>query len=277
MTLACVATGTRVLGTEVFSLSGGERTTFVLSDLHVQDGGGRVVDGLDRVLARAIAVRGRVLVLGDLFDTYVTPRQIRTGIWRAVAERVRAAVDQGVEVAVLHGNRDFLLGAEWERATGSVLVRGGMRTQLAGVDTLLVHGDELCQDDLPYQRAKRWLRSPFVRGLARVLPVAVAERVARRARQRSKTVIAHGDQGRFLPTPEALDAAFAVGVEALVFGHVHRRSAGAHGRGKYFVLPAFDEGAVHLEAGAELRFTTADGAPVANPAPPLPARDRRPS
>lgn len=275
MTLACRPTGQRVLGTEVFALSGGERATFVLSDLHVPDGGGRVVDALDRVLQRAVAVRGRVLVLGDLFDSYVTQRQIGTGVWRAVAERIRAAVDRGVEVALLHGNRDFLLGAEWERATGSVLVRGGMRTELAGADTLLVHGDELCQDDLPYQRAKRWLRSAAVRGLSRVLPVSLALRVARRARQRSRQVIAQGDQGRFLPTPEALDAVFALGVQALVFGHVHRRSAGAHGGGNYFVLPAFDEGAVHLEAAPVLRFTTADGTPVEAPAPPLPLRGRR--
>ena len=59
-------------------------------------------------------------------------------------------------------------------ASGAELVAGRYRCERGGADTLLVHGDELCQNDLPYQRAKRWLRHPLTRWVARRLPVALA-------------------------------------------------------------------------------------------------------
>ena len=270
MSLRVEATGVTALGTEVFDLDGGERETFLLSDLHVPHGGSPVVQWLADLLQRAQRARGRVLVLGDLFDSYVTPRQLRSDVCKDVASMFADAARGGAELALLHGNRDFLLGREWEDATGCAVVRGGMRTQLAGLRALLLHGDELCVRDLPYQRAKRWLRTPFVRSLARSLPLSFAESLAQRARQKSKMVIQSGDQSRFLPTRDAIAAALRADVDLVVFGHIHRRSQGTLGAGGYRVLPAFDEGGVSLHAADALRFVDRHGAPVAEPAPALP-------
>lgn len=261
MSLRVVDSGERVLGTRVFDVDGGELPTWVLSDLHVPKDGGAVVDWLAAVLASAARAPSRVLVLGDLFDSYVSPRQLHVGIWRDVAQSFRAAVQAGARIAVLHGNRDFLLGAEWERATGAVVVPGGIRTVLAGRRTLLLHGDELCVNDLPYQRAKRWLRRSWVRALARRLPLRTALWVAARARAKSLRVIAGGDQARFLPTRAAIEAALAVGVERVVFGHIHRLAQGMVAGGDYVVLPAFDRAGEALApaaaAAAGLRVATA--------------------
>jgi UDP-2,3-diacylglucosamine hydrolase len=154
-----------------------------------------------------------------------------------------------VSVTVLHGNRDFLLGSEFERATGARVVAGGLRCTLAGRPALLLHGDELCTNDLPYQRAKRWLRHPLTRALARALPLPVALRVAARARARSQRVISRGDQDRFDPTETAVAAALvAAGGGLLVFGHIHRPSRGQRPDGQYCVLPAFDREFVLLAA-----------------------------
>ncbi len=252
-----------VLGTRIFDLDGGERPTVVVSDLHVPADGGQVFAWLGTLLASAGRERARVLVLGDLFDSYVSPAQLQVGIWREIAARFAAATAQGAQIAVLHGNRDFLLGDEWTRATGAVVVPGGLRTVLAGRRTLLLHGDELCQNDLPYQRAKRWLRRPWVRGLARRLPLRTALWVAERARRRSMQVIRSGDQSRFLPTRAAIATALACDVEHLVFGHIHRLALGTFGTGEYRVLPAFDRDGVRLQVGAEVAFVDARGAAVA--------------
>lgn len=217
---------TDVLGTTVHT-GPAAASAFLISDLHVPQGGGAVVDGLAGALHAALRGRSALFVLGDLFDSYVSRAQIRTGVWRDVAARCRKAAQDGLRIVVLPGNRDFLLGPEFVRASGAELVAGGYRATLGGVDTLLLHGDELCQNDLPYQRAKRWLRAPAVRWLGRRLPLGVALAVAERARRRSRAVIAGGDQGRFLPSEQAVRAAFATGVARLAFGHVHRH---AHGR-----------------------------------------------
>ncbi len=259
MTLRVLATGLDALGTKVFEVDGGERETFVLSDLHVPHGGGPVVHWLAEVLRRAASNRARVLVLGDLFDSYVTPKQLRIGVHRETAMLFADACRGGADVALLHGNRDFLLGDEWTKATGCAVVGGGMRTVLCGQRALLLHGDELCVRDEPYQRAKRWLRKPWLKALARGLPVSIANRLAERARKTSRKVVQSGDPARFLPTEAALNAALAVGVEMLVFGHIHRLAMGLVAGGAYRVLPAFDEQGVHLHAGGRLRFLSPDG------------------
>lgn len=266
----------RVLGTAIED-GGSHAAAVLISDLHVAAGGGAVVDGLHVALAVARERRASLFVLGDLFDSYVSRHQVRTGVWRDVATAFAAATAAGVPITLLHGNRDFLMRSEFAAASGARVVGGGLRVRLGGIDTLLLHGDELCQNDLPYQRAKRWLRSPVLGFVARQLPLRLALHLAERARQKSRTVIATGDQQRFLPTAAALDAAFATGVVRLVFGHIHRFRHGIHRdaeRGpEYWVLPAFDEAATGLVVGGDgvsaVRFV-GPGArcePVAPPAP----------
>ena len=254
----------RVLGTAVEELPADDRPALLVSDLHVAAGGGEVVENLRGVLAAAQRIGARVFVLGDLFDSYVCAAQIRTGIWRDVAADFKAAVDAGVEIRVLHGNRDFLLGPEFEAASGARLSAGGLRVRLAGADTLLLHGDELCVNDLPYQRAKRWLRHPVTRWVARHLPLRLALAAAERARARSAKVIAGGDPARFLPTRGALRAAFGTGASQLVFGHIHRHSSGPFGAARYHVVPAFDATGTGLMVAhgvfSVVRFAASGGA-----------------
>ncbi|MEY4672494.1 MAG: UDP-2,3-diacylglucosamine hydrolase [Planctomycetota bacterium] len=239
------------LETEFSDAAGDERDLhYLVSDLHVPVGGGTVLRRLESLLTavREGGTRARLFVLGDLFDFYVSPAQIRVDVWRRVADGLAGVVRAGVLVHVLVGNRDFLLGPEFEQVSGARLVPGGLTCSLAGHRALLVHGDELCTRDEPYQRAKRWLRHPATRFLARQLPLRAALWAARRARRQSASVIAMGDQTRFDPTAEAVDRAVGrAGAELLVFGHIHRPAAGVRGSLSYRVLPAFDEDGVHLQ------------------------------
>lgn len=263
---------TAVLGTAVIAGADVARAVLI-SDLHLAVGGG-ALDGFDAALAYTEQRGATLFVLGDLFDSYVSKAQVRVGIWRDVAVRLAAATARGLPVVLLVGNRDFLLGDEFAFASGVRLVHGGYRARLGGLDTLLLHGDELCQNDLPYQRARRWLRSAPVRLLARRLPLRLAERLAERARQRSRAVVRSGDQSRFLPSGRAVARAFETGVERLVFGHIHRHATGSFGDdgARYHVLPAFDEQSIGLcfEAGEVTPHRFAGPGPVVPVAAPPP-------
>ena len=256
----------RLLGTRLYAAADDDRSqSFLVSDLHLPADGGAPLQALQRLLAAASAsgAQARLLVLGDLFDSYVGPAQLRVGVWREVAAALAQTAAAGVSLTLLHGNRDFLLAGEFTAAARCRVVAGGLRCQLAGRRALLLHGDELCQRDLPYQRAKRWLRHPLTRFVARRLPLQVALRAAERARRQSRQVIRSGDQSRFDPTAVAMTAAFATGAELLVFGHIHRPARGRFGAGEYCILPAFDASGVFLRAsGAALSFERAfaDGA-----------------
>lgn len=267
-------TAPQVLGTTVTALPPCDGPAFLISDLHVPADGGRALANLDLALAAARREQARLFVLGDLFDSYVSRAQARVGVWRDVAARFAALAADGVAVDLLRGNRDFLLGPEFVAASRAALHPGGIRLVLGGVETLMLHGDELCQNDLPYQRAKRWLRSGVTRAIARRLPLRLALAAAARARRRSAAVIASGDQSRFLPTRSAIAAAFAAGVERLVFGHIHRHATGPFGDddARYWVLPAFDgEAAVGFRSDATgfgpVRFTADATAAIDEPEP----------
>ena len=262
-----------VLGTQVRDGAAAERAV-IISDLHVQDVRDRACASLSLAVDYAHENADALFVLGDLFDSYVSSAQVRVGVWRYVAEGFAAAAARGLRVVMLVGNRDFLLGREFVAASGVELVHGGYRASIGGVDTLLLHGDELCQNDLPYQRAKRWLRHPWTRGVARRLPLSLARRAAARARQKSSRVVRSGDQTRFLPSQRAVEAAFASGAQRLIFGHIHRHAAGGFGDAEYRVLPAFDERPVGLDVGpgrcVPICFAAADSAAPVEPPQPCP-------
>jgi hypothetical protein len=63
-------------------------------------------------------------------------------------------------------------------------------------------------------------------------------------------VIHSGDQTRFLPSERAMATAFGVGMQRLIFGHIHRHARGPFLQGVYHVLPAFDVEGVGLVVGA---------------------------
>ena len=102
----------------------------------------------------------RLFVLGDLFDFYweePTPKQ----------EPVVAALERFKgELVILPGNHDFALG----RRLGRFAVPS-WRGELAGVDTLLVHGDE-ADRSLGYRALKAVVRSPGVRAAGRLTGAA---------------------------------------------------------------------------------------------------------
>ena len=271
---------TDVLGTPVEVAADDDRArTLLVSDLHVPMQGGRVLEDLRRLLAEARREAGatRLLVLGDLLEYLVGPRQLAVGAYRDVVAALRAAAEAGVSITVLRGNRDFMMDGEFARAAGVRLARGGVLLELGGRRCVAVHGDELCVRDLPYQRSKRILRSRVVRGLLRHVPLSVALWLARRVRRASERSVRRGDPSRFLPPETAVREALAA-ADLVVFGHIHRPGRGLiPGAGEYCVLPAFDETGVFLEQrGRRLRYRSLDGGvledypPHAFPADPDP-------
>lgn len=89
-------------------------------------------------------------ILGDLFDTWVGDDD-NTPPNRTIKAALRKLADSGTEIFLLQGNRDFLLGQDFCRETGTKLLDECTVIEIAGQRILLTHGDLLCSDDLPYQ------------------------------------------------------------------------------------------------------------------------------
>ena len=211
-----------------------------IADLHLD---AARADSVARFTGFLAAIRGApaLLVLGDLFDVWVGPAEERLPGARLVLEALAAFARDGASVHVVPGNRDFLLDAGFERASGARLHPEGFVALAGGARVLCVHGDTLCTRDAGYLRLRRVLRSAPVRALGPRLPLWLSSAIARRMRRASVSVIA-----KKLPDEKSLQRAAAEllarhhSASTVLCGHAHAfRDEPLASGARWIVLDAF--------------------------------------
>lgn len=192
-----------------------------LADLHLAPGDGLTrlfVDYLDGPAREADAV----YILGDLFNVWLGDDLSLPDHPDAIAA-IRRATDDALPVYVMRGNRDFLLGPAFEKATGATLIADPTVIDLDGVRTVLSHGDRYCTDDRGYQLYRRLVNSATAQRVYYGLPQHWRQRIADHLRGRSRT---HTPRKR----PEITDVTYdTVDRETrrmralrVIHGHTHR-------------------------------------------------------
>lgn len=226
-----------------------------LSDLHLAPAAPRTAAAF-LAWARGPALEASaVYVLGDLFDSWVGDEQIEDPFCRSIVAALRTITASGVPIGVVHGNRDFLLGARFAGAAGATLLPERSVVDAGGVRTLILHGDELCTGDADYQRYRAWIRDPAHQRRLLGLPWPVRRAIAAWLRRKSRMATRRKPDAILDVDPTAVAAAFrAYGVGRMIHGHTHRPASHQHtvdGRTcEREVLPDWHERAVWLEATA---------------------------
>ena len=161
-------------------------------------------------------------ILGDLFEYWIGDDPADATA-RSVLEALAAAAAGGVQVAFMHGNRDFMLGETAARRGGFSLLTDPTVIDLFGRRALLMHGDTLCTDDKAYQRYRRVIRAAPILALLRRLPLALRHRIARSIRAKSETEKQRKSMVLMDVNANAVEQAFTVhGVDLMIHGHTHR-------------------------------------------------------
>ena len=132
-----------------------------LSDLHLSS----TTTGVHRLFLDYLNGPARsaekVFILGDLFDAWPGDDSIddpETPINRCIIDALRELTRSGVDLCVMHGNRDFLLGDAFAHQTGAMPLPDPYLLALRDGYFVLSHGDMLCTDDTDYQRLRAQLR-----------------------------------------------------------------------------------------------------------------------
>ena len=196
--------------------------TLFISDLHLDETRPQIVDLFTRFLANEARAADALYILGDLFESWIGDDDDAPLAMR-VAHALRSLRDGGVPVYLMHGNRDFLLGAEYAKRAGIELLADPTIVELEGERTLLMHGDTLCTDDVEYQKFRGLVRNPAWQ--QQFLAKSLAERRAFAAQARGESskqtamkaaAIMDVNQGAVESSMRAHD------VRRLIHGHTHR-------------------------------------------------------
>ena len=197
-------------------------TVLFISDLHLTAGDWkttrRFVDFID---GPARAAR-ELYILGDLFEAWIGDDEDDPRI-APIIEALRNLTSAGVPCALMHGNRDFLLGQQFCESTGCRLLGDYERVTLFGQPVLLTHGDLLCTDDTRYLTLRAELRSPEWQREFLGKPLDERRQIASDLRQLSATEIAAKSDAIMDVNQAAVERTMReFDVTLLLHGHTHR-------------------------------------------------------
>jgi len=85
----------------------------------------------------------------------------------------------------MDGNRDFLIGADFEKQSGAKLINEPYVLSHHDKKYVLIHGDSLCTDDVNYQKLKKVLRNPITTFIFTHLPKQLRLRFVGKLRKKS--------------------------------------------------------------------------------------------
>jgi UDP-2,3-diacylglucosamine hydrolase len=196
--------------------------TLFISDLHLHESRPEAIDCFADFLGRASARQARLYILGDLFESWIGDDDPDPA-YRRVITGLAGFVAAGGRLAVMRGNRDFLLGARFAGETGATLLPDEQVELLDGERVLLMHGDLLCTDDVAYQAFRRRIRNPSVERALLMLPVAARRAIARALRRGSQRAQASAPETIMDVNEETVRAYMKKhAVRTLIHGHTHR-------------------------------------------------------
>ena len=224
------------------------------ADLHLA-GGPEPRERLRRLLALSRAEDASLYLLGDVFHYWLGRRHLARPEVRREVEILRGASAVGPPIAIVPGNRDYLLDDSFTRATGVRIAPAAIAVACAGLRLHLSHGDLFGLADVRYLRMRRALRSAPVRFLARSLPTPVIAAIAGGLRRHSERVVPRKSAETLAPDRAAVAAILAGGFDAVVCGHFHdrreERLPAAEGGGLFRVLEPFEVRGYALSLGPE--------------------------
>lgn len=210
------------------------------SDLHLQAERPDITEAFCYFLREIAPSAQELYLLGDIFEVWIGD-DFPDPVLDRICPLLSALSASGTTIYLQHGNRDFLLGKRGADTLSAKLLPTEHLISLPEGKVLLMHGDELCTDDIAYQQLRRQLRDPNWQKEFLSKPFEERIEIAKQMREGSK-------QANSMKTEVIMDVSSAAvasamnaqQVELLIHGHTHRPKIHlnqiAEGIGKRIVL-----------------------------------------
>ncbi|WP_299944844.1 UDP-2,3-diacylglucosamine diphosphatase [uncultured Microbulbifer sp.] len=230
-------------------------STYLISDLHLDEGRPKITRAFFDFLRGPAAGAEALYILGDFFEAWIGDDDDAPLVDEVVRELSRYS-SNGVEVYLMHGNRDFLLGVDFAQRAGAILLQDPTTLSLAGHRALLMHGDSLCTRDEEYMTFRRQARDPNWQQALLARSLEERRTIAAQIRAVSKTMNSRKAVDIMDVTPEEVERVMRkYRVDILIHGHTHRPGRHVHILGskavERIVLGDWDKSGWCLKAGKD--------------------------
>jgi UDP-2,3-diacylglucosamine hydrolase len=223
-------------------------TARFISDLHLRAERPDLTGRFAAFLADTAAANiDALFILGDLFEYWIGDDDLADPFNAQVCKLLRDLADRGTRIYFIAGNRDFLIGGTFAATAGMRLLSDVETVGAGGTATLLMHGDTVCTDDLPYQEFRRMVRAKAWQESFLARPLTERRAEVENLRRRSAEAMQGKTAAIMDANADAICAALAAhGCIRLIHGHTHRpgheQISLASGSAERWVLSDWDTG-----------------------------------
>lgn len=193
-----------------------------ISDLHLEPKRPNVTAAVQEFLATKGQECEKLFLLGDIFELWLGDDD-SSELSLAIAAALRKLTRDGVQVFIMRGNRDFLLGDVYANECGAELLGDTyhLETSLGAIQ--LLHGDTLCTDDHDYQEFRTLTREIGWQTSFLNQPLEERRAFAETARSKSKAATAEKSDLIMDVNNDAVLRIFEdSGSDIIIHGHTHR-------------------------------------------------------
>jgi UDP-2,3-diacylglucosamine hydrolase len=195
--------------------------TYFISDLHLE----RIEASITNIFTEFLDDLNQndsLYILGDLFESWIGDDNV-TELSQYISDRLLSLSERNISVAIMHGNRDFLIGEDFCKASSIELINDPRIIEIDTKKVMLTHGDELCTDDKEYQAFRSVVRNPLWQKDFLNFPISKREKIAGEAKDASKDSKENKAMEIMDVNTDAVLKAFNDHpVEIMIHGHTHR-------------------------------------------------------
>ena len=231
-------------------------STLVIADLHLCESRPDITQCFISFLEQNRAQHDALYILGDLFEAWIGDDDINP-FTSLIAESIQQ-FSQTTPVYFCQGNRDFLLGKKYCKRAGMTLLADLTELNLYGHSVVMMHGAQLCIDDIDYQKFRKKSRSWWWQAFMLMLPLKKRREIAKNIRLKSKeSQMQKAEDIMDVAQREVQNVVETTGCEWLIHGHTHRPNIHQLGNNKLRMVVGdwYEQGSV-LElskSGGELK------------------------
>jgi len=199
--------------------------TYIISDLHLTPERPLITKAFFDFLSNQAPSAEQLYILGDLFEFWIGDDAGSILGADPILDAMKATSEL-VDCFFIAGNRDFLVREAFTQRTGFKILQDETIVDFYGTNTLLLHGDSLCTEDIAHQqfRSQMMTNSAFCDGF---LKLAIPERIeqAKQARMQSNEHKSEISMGIMDVTEASVIKAFEEhSVSQMIHGHTHRQN-----------------------------------------------------